>query len=697
MKPDSRIIPLLGVLLFGLFLITSADFLPAVSFQVHSYNDLREWPQALIKGATWFKVDPNFQNATFCASQQRVSDPSSGCFILNHDDPDPSDPSEIRYNYNTTQDILNFISDQQYSAYFAGNTTIYIALCFKTDFDVCGNSTDAENWNSQIEAYVKQADKLISSNKLNVQFILDGQATANDQRKCLKDSFKPWVFTYIVTQDPIEALVTNDPIAGYDRFAVNDIPADEVDTAANLDFERDIHYGKFKDSKYPFLFWEPSKQSEFLSTLKSYSKGDLAPAGFRFAINVDPVQMQVYASPLAGVAGNFKLDESGSDPLVAVFDKTTAGNGGTGLGVYVYQVKNTTYYVVFDTSSLPQNITILTEPQELPLSSDMLKSTPTSLSAATDKSGSNLLFVSDASANYAVLQLSNNVITLVSSGDLGKDRLIRNSQLAVVTPESGDEDLMFFQAYSKEDGSCGVALQAYQINSKGSASRIGGEQCIADKPAFTAEIGFDVTRNLSAGIPNCAGQVGGLLAYADDKKIYSAYFCFFQESRDSYKYIVSGPTFTNVGSKPSISLRPFGNDVGVAQVQSEGYCYNNVIANKRPAPGLCDSEPQSLSHVLTYNFGLLSQFAATIDANETITACGEVLHGMYDMGSNPAVSLFVPTSPFEELSVVEIHEGVSRFIPDDSKDKITSDTCGNADAHDGLVVDSIPLPTFRYN
>jgi len=100
---------------------------------------------------------------------------------------------------------------------------------------------------------VKQADKLISSNKLNVQFILDGQATANDQRKCLKDSFKPWVFTYIVTHDPIEALVTNDPIAGYDRFAVNDIPADEVDTAANLDFERDIHYGKFITNNMIFI------------------------------------------------------------------------------------------------------------------------------------------------------------------------------------------------------------------------------------------------------------------------------------------------------------------------------------------------------------------------------------------------------------------------------------------------------------
>jgi hypothetical protein len=288
-------------------------------------------------------------------------------------------------------------------------------------------------------------------------------------------------------------------------------------------------------------------------------------------------------------------------------------------------------------------------------------------------------------------------LTLVSSGDIGKDRLVINSQIAVVSPESGD-DLIFFEAYSKEDGSCGVALQAWQINEKGSSSRIGGEECVAEKPGFTAEIGLGANSNLTAGIPNCGGQMGGLLSYADDKKIYSAYFCLVQASRDSYKYFVGGPTFTNVGSNPAISLRTLGNDVGVAQVQADGYCYNNDIANKRPAPALCDSEPESLDHVLTYNFGLLSQFAAAIDANETITACSTVLHGTYDMGSNPAVSLFIPKSLFINLAVVEIHEGVDHFIPDldeASSDKITSATCGNSDAHDGLVVDSIPLPTFR--
>lgn len=27
-----------------------------ISYQIHSWNDLREWDQALHKGATWFKI-----------------------------------------------------------------------------------------------------------------------------------------------------------------------------------------------------------------------------------------------------------------------------------------------------------------------------------------------------------------------------------------------------------------------------------------------------------------------------------------------------------------------------------------------------------------------------------------------------------------------------------------------------------------
>jgi hypothetical protein len=59
-----------------------------ISYQIHSWNDLNEWPQILKKRATHFKIDPHYADYAFCMSQKRLSpaDPR-GCFVLNHDGP----------------------------------------------------------------------------------------------------------------------------------------------------------------------------------------------------------------------------------------------------------------------------------------------------------------------------------------------------------------------------------------------------------------------------------------------------------------------------------------------------------------------------------------------------------------------------------------------------------------------------------
>jgi hypothetical protein len=54
----------------------------SISWQIHSYNDLREWPQAFIKGTRWLKIDPNYQNAAFCVNQTNVVQDPRGCFLL---------------------------------------------------------------------------------------------------------------------------------------------------------------------------------------------------------------------------------------------------------------------------------------------------------------------------------------------------------------------------------------------------------------------------------------------------------------------------------------------------------------------------------------------------------------------------------------------------------------------------------------
>lgn len=81
-----------------------------------SYDDLREWPQLLAKGARMIKIDPNYQNATFCSQQVNANHSNpNGCFILNHDDPAPG---VVRQTYNTTDNVLALIQEAWAKPYF---------------------------------------------------------------------------------------------------------------------------------------------------------------------------------------------------------------------------------------------------------------------------------------------------------------------------------------------------------------------------------------------------------------------------------------------------------------------------------------------------------------------------------------------------------------------------------------------------
>jgi len=123
-----------------------------VGFQIHSWNDLEEWAQALCKfrGLStdiWLKIDPHFvppgttthpphphpqcavelllllllllmvvavvavvaAAAELCATQSRVpAGDERGCLLLSHDDPTPQS------QYNSTQDLLSLLQHSHF-------------------------------------------------------------------------------------------------------------------------------------------------------------------------------------------------------------------------------------------------------------------------------------------------------------------------------------------------------------------------------------------------------------------------------------------------------------------------------------------------------------------------------------------------------------------------------------------------------
>lgn len=95
-------------------------------------------------------------------------------------------------------------------------------------------------------------------------------------------------------------------VSGYDRFQINNMeegnssfPTSPLDTLR----AHDPPFGKFLASPapgMPFLLWEPDRQTEILALASNYLKGPLAPGGFRFAANIDPVQLDLYAARSRG-------------------------------------------------------------------------------------------------------------------------------------------------------------------------------------------------------------------------------------------------------------------------------------------------------------------------------------------------------------------------------------------------------------
>jgi hypothetical protein len=172
--------------------------------QLHSFNDLREWPQVLAKVARdatplMLKLDPQWVPPSVCATQQRVrnaTDPR-GCLLLNHDSIVLS-KAPYRHTFNTTFDLLDVLVEPSLAQYFALNAApTVISLCFKG----CGGllcPCDAAiepataAWLSLVDEFVATASALIKRAGLNVEFVLDGNGNPGSAA-CLAQRWRPWV------------------------------------------------------------------------------------------------------------------------------------------------------------------------------------------------------------------------------------------------------------------------------------------------------------------------------------------------------------------------------------------------------------------------------------------------------------------------------------------------------------------------
>lgn len=666
-----------------------------VSYQIHSWDDLDEWHQALRKshglsGDKWFKIDPHFMPPEFCASQSRVPHGDSrGCFVLSHDTP------SAQAQYNSTQDVALMLQDPTFLPFFTQDQRVYIALCFKNAPTMCDNSTVAQAWLSLVDEFMAHLASTVHKYRLNVEFVLDGDAAPLLERPCLWQRWRPLASTWIDL--PWEALFYANPEFAYDRFQVLNLPVSPIyEPGINFDVLSYVGYGRFAASKYPFLCWEPSDQAILTSVVNTYIGGKIIrPEGFRFAINIDPVQFLVYSSPFSRTALNHPLPRSNSALALTPPEAPRVVDANPHIVAIPSASGDVGFHsLVFSETALGQSYQLFSHPAafaeprlraEGRLPSGLLGPALASASSAAAASAANasaLVLVADAADRFAFFAVSAAVgsptLGLLANGSFAANG--STTTFAAALAPLGGQSTTFIVARAYASSACALGLEALVADS----SRLdhlkpyGSGVCVVGRGAVTsASVAVLPANATSASYCGAAAVAVGVLAFATaDKQISHAALCLSSGGR----LAIVGPVVVDVGSSPSVSLGLQNGRPVVLEVHGEGYCYNSETKNKRPFPRVCASTPSSTPLTLVYNYGTLDAWFAHLVAQKAgsvawITSCDRgITHGVYDMGSSPSATLF-NSGPL--LGLVEVHEGLAADV--------TSE-CGAAVAQDGLLV-----------
>uniref|UniRef100_A0A7S4PIC6 Uncharacterized protein n=1 Tax=Paramoeba aestuarina TaxID=180227 RepID=A0A7S4PIC6_9EUKA len=633
-------------------------------------------------------------DSDFCSSQTNVPQPADlrGCFLLSHDTP----TSKVD-DYNTTDDILDFISDEKYAHFFKSDRKNGIALCFKTNgFSPCDNSTDAQNWFGLVDDFFDKANQIIRDNNLNVEFIMDGVGTPGAGRTCLNQKYRPWVSTYIYPNDPSDAITSNNPLKGYDRFQVLNEPEQSMsDPEGWIDYFASIDYGKFSNGSYPYQFWEPSDQDTILEVCDAYLAypDEMHEEGFKFAINIDPVIFQIYTASRSGTAYNIHLIPKAENPLILTFLNPLSSHPSPFTLLVVYSLDDANYYQFYGAPKLFDQIEQKSPPRSLPSSFPV-----TSLSSPSKKE--NFLSFIEVMIGY----------NMGANNGTYYEYYALNWVDYKLEKEGEEKGVGGGEASSGSIASCFwgeaepflIEASVYDLTASSSCalnwsiSNVLSPSSLVD--SFCLDTDFNLTNPfVSVASTTLNSENGGCEVYSvvrvgvKKEKIYEAVIQATLTPSSSSPSVslnqMSKLKEVDVGGQPRIAMTTTtvnGNEhVVCGTVHAEGFCWNNHHANTRNNPRLCDQTPSSDAHSLSYSFAPFSSHSSFFEKNENyFSVCDDdKLVGTYDQGSSPSVAFWESAG---EVAMVMAHEG--------SVDPLDAFCASTALPFNGIVLDAWKVP-----
>ena len=691
--------------------------------QIHSNNDLREFDANLLKGTYSLKFDPYYLEAKECPISQRTV---NGCFLLNHDRPDPV----LNSNYNSTDDLITYFKSDRFQL-LRQNHTVTVALCFKSAPELCNlDSQLFQSWLALVDDFYL---KVINSVE-GVEIVLDGDGKPLN---CLIGRWTPWNAVWISSDTSVAgALTSNSQENDFYRFLILNDP-ESIPTWTNY---TDNNYYKFSNLTYPYQLWEPDSQATMLQYANLYKYGTVAPAGdavpvpehppgYAFAINIDVSMQQVYTGSVSGVAVN-KAITTGT-PLTAtpfivylspgafLYSQTTLTNG------------SLTLQYAFLSAAGPDPLLSVVSSDIGPLSELPQPAAANQVAAVTRVSASQVaLLFEDAS-------------TLALTYDIAGQKLSTDD--AIPTPPPGSvpagaiaTDLAIADAsalrllVTVEGGVDGAPQSVVVLRSVSAAG-----QEVASATIFVAPAGVAVSDAKLVVVPPPQGADDGSALYliasvAVGTQVLGCYFSL----NTTTLAVRAMPRDTDVSTAGSDSplawvVLTVGSQLALSAVEdvvmlvnADGFCYNSKSHNTQNAPSVCSQAPSSTAGVLDYSIGLARSWTDLLSTSSclyaastgldvggahgaaaagggacvAITACSTaILHGSFDQGSAPSVALGYSgpgaLAAGDEASVLlflETHRG----IPSGAA---VANTCGEPVHVDGTLIDGFPVQAWLDN
>lgn len=707
----------------------------SISHQAHSFDDLGEWRQLIAKGSNFIKVDFRYTVAELCAKQARVlNHDNRGCYLLTHDMPLEN------VTYYTSHDLVAFVIDPDNQYLFPNISKFYIYIDFKNNRDRYPPANITQSDNLQKEYMTFFTNTLRSHNWTHIDLVYNGVYL--DERNKSYNWPRTYQFADIDIDNPNSCLYSYKGLCK-NKTIINNManPLPFVDPALSVYRMCDVGYGKFSQSNYPMVFYEPTDQKTILGLLDAYLQcGFEHKPGFTVSINIDPVQYDVYAGTRSGKAWNQRLyNESKWAHAVPI-----SSNGTSMSFVTLYLTQENKIVYSFATGALDVvskkeiypfgNITV---GQPHLLSSRFSTSPYHKLKTFSFFSaGIHFLFVSDTRGVSAVFSIEGSQLKPVVEFTLAhaQSATVAFVESSIVKDDDfqiGWVQVDFLQGFSSyKDEQCSFWVQWWRLRFDVSGSilpeltPVGEATCGVYSPrnipvpADSASLVISPL-SLSDSLFVCPSDSShaGLLIISSHKNIYGGVVCVNIETKivkictdkncsitqqdlkdqNSFSPLSSSSSFSSfhpptiadldVGTFPSLSLSSLpSGEIVVLEVHGDGFCYNSDWNNKKSVPTVCSIIPVSSRYVLNYNYGKLKEWANHIyqQPKVKITSCdGSIYHGTYDEGSLPSAFLFLDKQ--NKMRMVEAHTGFPTGAIDYAG-------CSWPVSFDGSLIDGITLP-----